>query len=96
MFAIIVHHYPKPEHLQDFRAFCVKVGDQLRDRTEGLLSIEGFDDPPNTRLTIVSRWASPEAAQAGVIRLRAASADVGPRNPEWSARDDDVHRLVGF
>jgi hypothetical protein len=96
MFAIVVHHHPVPEHLDAFRSFCVKVGDGLRDRTAGLLSIEGFDDPANARLTIVSRWDSRESAEAGVVRLIEVANEVGPRDPAWSLRQDEVFQLLSF
>ena len=96
MFAIVVHHYPRDEHLDAFRSFCVRVGDELRDRTPGLLSIEGFDDPDGSCLTIVSRWESREAAEAGVVRLVEVANRVGPRDPAWSLRPDEVARLTSF
>ncbi len=96
MFAIIVHHYPTAEHLDAFRSFCVRVGDELRDRTAGLVSIEGFDDSQSARLTIVSRWESREAAEAGVARLVEAAARVGPRDPAWSLRPDEIARITSF
>jgi quinol monooxygenase YgiN len=96
MFAIVVRHYPHPEHADAFRDFCRRIAAELQGNTDGLLSIEGYDDAANDCLTIISRWDSAEHAQAGVARLVAVAAEVGPRNPAWSRREDELVRLAGF
>ncbi|GII55728.1 hypothetical protein Pth03_41170 [Planotetraspora thailandica] len=95
MFAIVVHHYAEPEHVEEFKAFCRKISDGMQG-TEGMLSIEGYHDRDNERLTILSRWQSPEAAKAGVARLTTIAQEVGGRDAAWSWRDDEVMRLHAF
>ena len=88
MFVTIAHHYPRPEHVETFVAFMADIEEGMAG-TPGLVSLESFRDVAQTRLVAIGRWESPEAAQAGVSRLMT----IGARDPEWSARPDEVMQL---
>ncbi len=90
MFVTLAVHHPKPEHLDDFRAFLKKVEDEM-EGTPGLLSLESFRDLDASRLVAIGRWESQDAAAQGVARL----LSVGGRQEEWSEAPDDLFRLAG-
>jgi quinol monooxygenase YgiN len=91
MFVTLVFHHPRPEHLEDFAAFMKRIEAGMQG-TDGLLSIESYKDPGSGDLVAIGRWESPEHAQAGVPKLVA----IGGRDPEWTDRPDDLHRLVSI
>ena len=88
VFLAVAHHYPRPEHLEAFVVVMCDVEAGMAG-TPGLISIESFRDVVETRLVAIGRWESPAAAQVGVPRLMS----IGERDPEWSARPDEVFPL---
>jgi hypothetical protein len=88
VFLAVAHHYPRPEHLGAVVVVMCDVETGMAG-TPGLISIESFRKVVETRLPAISRWESPEAAQAGVPRLMS----IGERDPRWSARPDEVFQL---
>jgi heme-degrading monooxygenase HmoA len=65
VFLAVAHHYPRPEHLGAVVVVMCDVETGMAG-TPGLISIESFRKVVETRLPAISRWESPEAAQAGV------------------------------
>jgi quinol monooxygenase YgiN len=89
VFVTMVFHHPLPEHRADFLAFMHRVEAAMRG-TEGLVSLESYEDAASDRLVAIGRWESPGSAQAGVPRLMA----VGGRDPGWTAEPDEVFQLT--
>ena len=89
MYVAIAIHYPKPEHVDDFLAFMARVEAGMRG-APGLLSFESWRESDGGRLVGLSRWESGEAFAAALPRL----LGIGGRDPAWSARPDDLLRLV--
>lgn len=88
MFVTLAFNHPLPEHLAEFTAFMGHIERGMKG-TEGLLSLESFQDPTSGDLVAIGRWVSPEHARAGVPRLMA----IGGRDPKWTARPDDLYQL---
>ncbi len=89
MFVTMVFHHPLPEHRAEFLAFMHRI-EAAMSGTEGLASLESYEDTASDRLVAIGRWDSADAAQAGVPRLMA----IGGRNPEWTDQPDEVLQLT--
>ncbi len=88
MFVTLVFHHVVPEHLDDFARLMSDIEEGMAG-TEGLLTIESYQDPASGDLVALGRWESAAHAQSGIPRL----ISIGSRQDHWTSRPDDIFML---